>query len=145
MRRRVNLKSSGKCSIRKQEYFDSISTLKVKIVAYNQTGQNYYEQLAAYNSMSSHLRRILLARSVIDTRNKSYLKRNQRYKVQRADDSGVCLPSLEATDDVINKLAYDTQHHPMVKLSITSIFEIINCYKFNKRINNDFHNCKADL
>lgn len=88
----------------------------VKIVAYNQTGQNYYEQLAAYNSMSSHLRRVLLARSVVDTRNKNYFKRNQQYKVQRAD-SGVYL-RLEATDDVIDKLAYDTQHHPMVKLNI---------------------------
>lgn len=86
----------------------------VKIVAYNQTGQNYYEQLAAYNSMSSHLRRILLARSVVDTRNKNYSKKNQHHKVQR--DSGVYL-RLEV-DDVINKLAYDTEHHPMVKFNI---------------------------
>lgn len=61
--------------------------------------------------MSSHLRRILLAKKVVDTKNKSYLKRNQRCKVQRAGDSGIY---LEATDDVIDRLAYDTQHHPMV-------------------------------
>jgi len=66
--------------------------------------------------MSSHLRRILLARSVVDTRNKNYFKRNQQHKVQRADDSGVYL-RLEA-GDLINKLAYDTEHHPMVKLNI---------------------------
>jgi len=95
------------------------------MVAYNQTGQNYYEQLAAYNSMSSHLRRVLLAKSVVDTRNKNYLKRNQQYKVQRADDSRVCL-RLETTDDVIDRLAYDTRHHPMVKLNIDSTFKIIN-------------------
>lgn len=75
--------------------------------------------------MSSHLRRVFLARSVIDTRNKNYLKRNQRCKVQETDDSGIHL-HLEAIDDVIDKLAYDTQHHPMVKFSIASIFIIIN-------------------
>lgn len=64
--------------------------------------------------MSSHLRRIFLARSIIDTRNKNYLKRNQRCEVQKTDDSGIRL-HLEAIDDVIHKLAYDTQHHPMVK------------------------------
>lgn len=64
--------------------------------------------------MNSHLRRVLLARNVVDTRNKSCLKKNQRYKVQRTD-SEICL-HLEATDDLVDKLAYDTQHHPMVKL-----------------------------
>lgn len=108
----------------------------VKTVVYNQTGQNYYEQLAAYNSMSSHLRRVFLARSVIDSRNKNYLKRNQGCKVQKTD-SEICL-HLEATDDVIDKLAYDTQHHPMVKL-IASIFQI-NSNIFGKEINNDFYN-----
>lgn len=82
--------------------------------------------------MSSHLRRILLAKSVVDTRNKNYLKRNQ-CKVQRTDDSGVRL-HLETTDDVIDRLAYDTQHHPMVKISIFSIFKIINWNKLNKRV-----------
>ncbi|XP_012521378.1 uncharacterized protein LOC105827798 [Monomorium pharaonis] len=95
MRKEVNLKSS----------------------AYNQTGQNYYEQLEAYNSMSSHLRRILKAKSIVDTRNKNCLKRNQRRKVQRADDNRVCL-YLEVTDDVIDKLAYDTKHHPMDMLAL---------------------------
>lgn len=95
----------------------------IKNLAYNQTGQNYFEQLAAYNSMSLHLRRILLARSVVDTRNKISLKRNQRYKVQRADDSEVCL-RLGATDDVIDRLAYDTRHHPMVKFSTANILKL---------------------
>lgn len=68
--------------------------------------------------MSSHLRRILLAKSTIDTRNKNYLlKKNQRSKVQDADDKRAYL-YLEVTDDVIEKLAYDTQHHPMVKLRL---------------------------
>lgn len=101
----------------------------MKIVVYNQTGQNYFEQLAAYNSMSSHLRRVLLAKSIVDTRNKNYLKRNQRCKVQEAVDSKIYL-RLATTDDVIDKLAYDTRHHPMVKLSTASILEIID---WNKR------------
>ncbi|KYN27285.1 PREDICTED: uncharacterized protein LOC108757848 [Trachymyrmex cornetzi] len=106
--------------------------VNLKSSTYNQTGQNYFEQLAAYNSMSVHLRRILLARSVVDTRNKIYLKRNQRYKVQRADDSEVCL-HLGATDDVIDRLAYDTRHHPMDMLGI---------YLNAKHL--DFCNCNLD-
>ncbi|KYQ50257.1 Spermatogenesis-associated protein 7 like protein [Trachymyrmex zeteki] len=106
--------------------------VNLKSSTYNQTGQNYFEQLAAYNSMSLHLRRILLARSVVDTRNKISLKRNQRYKVQRADDSEVCL-RLGATDDVIDRLAYDTRHHPMDMLEI---------YLNAKHL--DFCNCNLD-
>ncbi|XP_071556416.1 uncharacterized protein [Temnothorax nylanderi] len=104
--------------------------VNLKSSAYNQTGQNYFEQLAAYNSMSSHLRRTLLARSVVDTRNKSYLRRNQRCKEQRADDSGVRL-YLEATDDVIDKLAYDTQHHPMDVLRIDLNARHLDCCNYN--------------
>lgn len=81
--------------------------------------------------MSAHLRRILLAKSVVDTKNKNYLKRNQQCKVQRAD-SGICL-HLEATDDVIDRLAYDTEHHPMVNLNVANVFKIINWSKLNKR------------
>ncbi|XP_018400569.1 PREDICTED: uncharacterized protein LOC108778017 [Cyphomyrmex costatus] len=106
--------------------------VNLKSSTYNQTGQNYFEQLAAYNSMSLHLRRILLARNVVDTRNKIYLKRNQRYKVQRADDSEICL-RLGATDDVIDRLAYDTQHHPMDILRIN-----LNAKHL------DFCNCNLD-
>lgn len=86
------------------------------VIAYNQTGQNYCEQLAAYNSMSQHLRRILLAKSVVDTKNKNYMcRKNKRSKP--ADDRKIYFPP-ESTDDLINRVAYDTQHHPMVKLSI---------------------------
>lgn len=88
------------------------------VTAYNQTGQNYFEQLAAYNSMSQHLRRILLAKSVVDTRNKNYMcRKNKRSKP--ADDRRI-YSFPETTDDIIDRLAYDTQHHPMVKLSISN-------------------------
>ncbi|KYM76613.1 hypothetical protein ALC53_13057 [Atta colombica] len=100
--------------------------VNLKSSTYNQTGQNYFEQLAAYNSMSLHLRRVLLARSVVDTRNKIYLKRIQRYKVQRAYDCEVCLH----LDDVIDRLAYDTQHHPMDMLEIclnAKHLDVCNC------------------
>lgn len=91
----------------------------VKFVAYNQTGQNYFEQLAAYNSMSSHLRRILLARSVVDARNKNYiLDKNKQCKL--TDDKGV-YSRPEVTDDLIDRLAYDTEHHPMVGLSTNRV------------------------
>ncbi|XP_032673765.1 uncharacterized protein LOC116845328 isoform X2 [Odontomachus brunneus] len=98
--------------------------VNLKSTAYNQTGQNYFEQLAAYNSMSQHLRRILLAKSVVDTRNKNYMcRKNKRSKP--ADDRRICsLP--ETTDDIIDRLAYDTQHHPMDVLRIKPSLECLD-------------------
>ncbi|KAL0110576.1 hypothetical protein PUN28_013872 [Cardiocondyla obscurior] len=107
MRKQVNLKSS----------------------VYNQTGQNYFEQLAAYNSMNAHLRRILLAKNVVDTSNKTCLKKNQ-CKVQGGDDNRIYL-RLERTNNVIDKLAYDTQHHPMDILRINLNARHPDCYNYN--------------
>ncbi|KAM0737010.1 hypothetical protein ACS0PU_000579 [Formica fusca] len=109
MRKEVNLKSS----------------------TYNQTGERYLEQLAAYNSMSIHLRRILSAKSVIDTRNKNYLlKKHQRCKVQETGDKRVCShPAV--IDDVINRLAYDTLHHPMDILRINLNSKHPDCCNYN--------------
>ncbi|XP_011697001.1 PREDICTED: uncharacterized protein LOC105455401 [Wasmannia auropunctata] len=100
--------------------------VNLKSSVYNQTGQNYYEQLTAYNSMRSHLRRVLLAKSVIDTSNQNYLKRNQRCKVQTTSDSEIYL-RLVATDDVIDTLAYDTRHHPMDMLRICLNAKHLDC------------------
>lgn len=108
MRNKVNLKSS----------------------TYNQTGQRYYEQLAAYNSMSIHLRRILLAKSVVDTRNKNYLKKKQQCKVQETSDKRAC-SCPETIDDVINKLTYDTLHHPVDILRMNLNPKHLECCNYN--------------
>ncbi|XP_025073143.1 uncharacterized protein LOC105423361 isoform X2 [Pogonomyrmex barbatus] len=104
--------------------------VNLKSSVYNPTGQNYFEQLAAYNAMSSHLQRILLAKSVVDTRNKNYLKKNRRCKVQEINDSRVCL-RLETIDDGIDKLAYDIQHHPMDILRIDLNVKHSDCCNCN--------------
>lgn len=109
MRKEVNLKSS----------------------TYNQTGQSYFQQFTAYNSMSLHLRRILSAKSVVDSRNKKYLlKKNQRCKVQETRDKRYC-SRPEVTDDVIDRLAYDTLHHPMDILRMNLNSEHLDCCNYN--------------
>ncbi|XP_076392482.1 uncharacterized protein LOC100881033 isoform X2 [Megachile rotundata] len=86
------------------------SEVNLKSTAYNQNGQNYFEQLTAYNSMSSHLRRILLAKCVVDAKNKNYIyKRKQSCK--SIDYKPGCART-KITNDVIDRLAYDTLHHP---------------------------------
>ncbi|XP_050460362.1 uncharacterized protein LOC126856140 isoform X2 [Cataglyphis hispanica] len=54
--------------------------VNLKSSTYNQKGERYYNQIIAYNSMSKHLRRVLSAKSVINSRNKNYLLKKQRYK-----------------------------------------------------------------
>ncbi|CAL1686548.1 unnamed protein product [Lasius platythorax] len=109
MRKEVNLKSS----------------------TYNQTGQKYFDQLMAYNSMSAHLRRILLAKSVVDSRNKKYLlRKNQRCKVQETGYKRAC-SRPEVTDDVIDRLAYDTLHHPMDILRMNLKPKHLDCCNYN--------------
>ncbi|XP_019701053.1 uncharacterized protein LOC105191988 isoform X2 [Harpegnathos saltator] len=100
--------------------------VNLKSSAYNPTGQNYFEQLAAYNSMSQHLRRILLAKSVIDTRNKSYMCRRSKRSKPAAERRIYSLP--EMTDDIIDRLAYDTRHHPMDILRMKSNGECLGCF-----------------
>lgn len=86
------------------------SKVNLKSSTYNQTGQNYFEQLEACNLMNWHLRRILLAKSVVDTRNKEYILRKKRQrKLQRACHEKSYLHP-DVIDDVIDRLAYDTQH-----------------------------------
>lgn len=70
--------------------------------------------MIAYNSMSKHLRRILSAKSVIESKNKNYLLKKKRCKIQETSDKTVC---PKAIDELINRLAYDTLHHPRVKFS----------------------------
>lgn len=125
MRSEVNLKSSGECSLRAlksmyHHFVTGMSNLMSYIVtAYNPTGQNYFKQLAAYNSMSQHLRRILSAKSVVDTRNKAYMCRKNKRSKATEDRRVYSLP--EMTDDIIDRLAYDTRHHPMVKSSASVV------------------------
>lgn len=74
---------------------------------YNLAGENYFEQLSAYNSMRCHIRRILLAKSVVDTKNKKYINnKKKQLKVQ--------LSRRFSLDNFIDQLAFDTKHHPMV-------------------------------
>lgn len=59
--------------------------------------------------MSAHLRRILLAKSRVDSRNPNYIQR-QRCKYLLNEK----LSHKSISQEFIDKLAYDTQHHPMV-------------------------------
>ncbi|KOC66676.1 hypothetical protein WH47_00885 [Habropoda laboriosa] len=86
------------------------SEINLKSTAYNQDGQNYFEQLTAYNSMSAHLRRILLAKCVVDARNKNYM--NKRKQLCKQIDCKPRLMKTEITNNIIDKLAYDTLYHP---------------------------------
>ncbi|CAK9813206.1 hypothetical protein ANTQUA_LOCUS7536 [Anthophora quadrimaculata] len=86
------------------------SEINLKSTVYNQDGQNYFEQLTAYNSMSAHLRRVLLAKCVVDARNKNYA--NKRKQLYKQIDSKPQLTKTEITNNVIDKLAYDTLYHP---------------------------------
>ncbi|XP_031846641.2 uncharacterized protein LOC116433077 isoform X2 [Nomia melanderi] len=92
------------------------SETSLKSSAYNHNGQNYFEQLTAYNSMSSHLRRVLLAKCVIDSRNKNCTSRKKQFCKQVE-----CKPHFtkrRITNDLIDRLAYDSLHHPADILQI---------------------------
>ncbi|XP_043502792.1 uncharacterized protein LOC122524537 isoform X3 [Polistes fuscatus] len=82
------------------------SDINLKSSVYNLAGENYFEQLSAYNSMRFHIRRVLLAKSVVDARNKKYI--NNKKKELKAQ-----LPRKFSLDNFIDQLAFDTKHHPM--------------------------------
>ncbi|XP_054010606.1 uncharacterized protein LOC128893576 isoform X1 [Hylaeus anthracinus] len=86
------------------------SEVNLKSTAYNQNGQNYFEQLAAYNSMSSHLRRVLMAKCVVDAKNKNFTRKRKRFC--RQPDCRPRIVGREIKNDIIDVLAYDTLHHP---------------------------------
>ena len=66
--------------------------------------------------MSSHLRRVLLAKGVVDTRNPRYTRRKPN------KDDGVCnrSRSLEGshTKNLIDRLACDTEHFSQVRITL---------------------------
>ncbi|XP_074103550.1 uncharacterized protein LOC141530384 isoform X2 [Cotesia typhae] len=76
-------------------------------VVYNQKGESYFEQLAAYNRMSAHLRRVLLAKSRVDSRNESYMLKKRSMFAGRVKS----IPS--PPQEFIDRVAYDTEHHPL--------------------------------
>ncbi|XP_076657149.1 uncharacterized protein LOC143361550 isoform X2 [Halictus rubicundus] len=86
------------------------SETSLKSSAYNHNGQNYFEQLTTYNSMSSHLRRVLLAKCVIDSRNKNCVTKRKQFCKQI--EYKPHFMKRKITDDLIDRLAYDTLHHP---------------------------------
>ncbi|KAK0164616.1 hypothetical protein PV328_003227 [Microctonus aethiopoides] len=98
----------------------------IKSSVYNQTGEGYFQQLSAYNHMSAHLRRILLAKSRVDSRNPNYIQR-QRCKYLLNEK----LSHKSISQEFIDKLAYDTQHHPMEILRMGYNFEE-NSDKYNR-------------
>ncbi|OAD54429.1 hypothetical protein WN48_07793 [Eufriesea mexicana] len=87
------------------------SEVNLKSTAYNQNGQNYFEQLTAYNSMSAHLRRILLAKCVVDARNKTYMRKKKQICKEIVWKPRFA--KTEITNNIIDKLAYDTSYHPV--------------------------------
>ncbi|XP_023289752.1 uncharacterized protein LOC105702348 [Orussus abietinus] len=83
----------------------------LKSSVYNLTGQNYFEQLTAYNSMCAHLRRVLLAKRVVDTRRPR--SERQRSRSQQRVSCKSRSSEFELSNDIIDRLAYDTEHHPI--------------------------------
>ncbi|XP_076750866.1 uncharacterized protein LOC143423417 [Xylocopa sonorina] len=92
------------------------SEVNLKSTAYNQNGQNYFEQLTAYNSMSAHLRRILLTKCTVDARNKTYIRKKRQTNGQI--DYKPRFVKTEITDNIIDSLAYDTLYHPVEFLKL---------------------------
>ncbi|KAK9304082.1 hypothetical protein QLX08_004454 [Tetragonisca angustula] len=94
------------------------SEVNLKSTAYNQNGQNYFEQLTAYNSMSLHLRRVLLAKCAVDARNKTYMRR--RKQTCKQIDWKPQYVKAEIKNNIIDRLAYDTLYHPADFLRMNS-------------------------
>ena len=66
--------------------------------------------------MSAHLRRVHLAPSVVDSRNKKYIeakRRAQLRSIRRSKSNEKIIPR----GNIIDEIAYDTQHHPIVSFS----------------------------
>ncbi|CAG5106490.1 Protein of unknown function [Cotesia congregata] len=82
-------------------------TSDIKSSVYNQKGESYFEQLAAYNRMSAHLRRVLLAKSRVDSRNESYMLKKRSISAGKVK----FIPS--PPQEFIDRVAYDTEHHPL--------------------------------
>ncbi|XP_071869234.1 uncharacterized protein isoform X2 [Bombus fervidus] len=61
--------------------------------------------------MSAHLRRILLAKCVVDARNRSYIRKKKQMCKQI--DWKPQFVKTEITNNVIDKLTYDVSYHPM--------------------------------
>lgn len=68
--------------------------------------------------MSAHLRRILLAKCVVDARNRSYIRKKRQMCKQT--DWKPQFVKTEITNNVIDKLTYDVSYHPMVNYSYNS-------------------------
>ncbi|XP_066587436.1 uncharacterized protein [Prorops nasuta] len=93
------------------------SQINLKSTAYNQSGQNYFEQLEAYNCMSSHLRRIHLAKSAVDTRNDRYMK-DKKNKIFKEDQFGINLVNSNGNDT--NSLMTSTINNSMSSISLNT-------------------------
>ncbi|KAI4501516.1 hypothetical protein M0802_003393 [Mischocyttarus mexicanus] len=111
------------------------SDINLKSSVYNLAGENYFEQLSAYNSMRFHIRRVLLAKSVVDARNKKYISNKKKeLKTQ--------LPRKFSLDNFIDQLAFDTKHHPMdmLRMNLSKYSshrsEEDNCETYLYNINN---------
>ncbi|XP_047359496.1 uncharacterized protein LOC124952917 isoform X1 [Vespa velutina] len=111
------------------------SEINLKSSVYNLAGENYFEQLSAYNSMRFHIRRVLLAKSVVDTKNKKYINnKKKQLKVQ--------LPRRYSLDNFVDQLAFDTKHHPMDMLRMnldkysSHYAKEVNCEVYPCNINN---------
>ncbi|KAJ8673533.1 hypothetical protein QAD02_004795 [Eretmocerus hayati] len=89
---------------------DDVNLIKLKSSVYNQTGENYHQQLNIHRSMCAHVRRIFSAKSVVDTRNPRYSRMMQRRCRPLSCRRKLLEPGLNNV--IIDRLAYDTEHHP---------------------------------
>ncbi|XP_046490540.1 uncharacterized protein [Neodiprion pinetum] len=88
---------------------------RLKSSAYNPSGQRHEVQLTTYNAMTNHLRRVLLAKSVVDCgKVDGVSKKNGRRTKTSARGREVRTAKESLSQNVIDRLAYDTKYHPNV-------------------------------
>ncbi|XP_015120290.1 uncharacterized protein LOC107043345 [Diachasma alloeum] len=92
------------------------SYLSVKSSVYNQTGENFFQQLGVYNHMNTHLRRVLQAKCVVDSKNPRYVQRHDNYKYLRGEK---CLHKCHSYDN-ITRSARNSQYHLIEMLQPSS-------------------------
>ncbi|KAG7204141.1 hypothetical protein KM043_001986 [Ampulex compressa] len=93
------------------------NNVTLKSTAYNQTGQTFFERLSAFNSMSSHLRRVVLAKSVIDVGNKNYV--HTKPKTYKLFDNQSKLLNNSCENIIINDLSCSIHSQSLDELSVS--------------------------
>ncbi|XP_046750992.1 uncharacterized protein LOC124414114 [Diprion similis] len=106
---------------------------RLKSSAYNPSGQRHEVQLTTYNAMTNHLRRVLLAKSVVDCgKVDGVSKKNPRRGRTSARGREVRTAKESLSQNVIDRLAYDTKYHPNVVAKMSWRHDTISSRFFSR-------------